>query len=124
MNGLGLDIGNQMMINNANIAINKSNETATNIKNSSDSKEMAKMKETAQDFEAFFLSQMMENMFSGISTDGMFGGGDAEKIYRSMLISEYGNNIAQNGGVGVADQVLKTMLEMQEQTSNKQLGEI
>lgn len=124
MNGLGLDIGNQMMINNANIAINKSNENATNIKNSSDSKEMAKMKETAQDFEAFFLSQMMENMFSGISTDGMFGGGDAEKIYRSMLISEYGNNIAQNGGVGVADQVLKTMLEMQEQTSNKQLGEI
>lgn len=73
-----------------------------------------KAKEAAQDFEAFFLSRMMETMFEGISTDGMFGGGHAEKIYRSMLINEYGKAMAKTGTVGVADYVMKSILDMQE----------
>lgn len=76
---------------------------------------------TAQDFEAFFIAQMMEHMFAGISTEGMFGGGHAEKIYRSMMINEYGKNIAQNGGIGIADQVVRFMIETeQNQIDNNQ----
>ena len=36
------------------------------------------IRQTAEDFEAFFLSRMVETMFEGISTDGMFGGGNGE----------------------------------------------
>lgn len=43
-------------------------------------KDMAKIEKTAEDFEAFFITKMMESMFEGISTDGMFGGGHAEKF--------------------------------------------
>ena len=34
-----------------------------------------KIKETADAFEASFLSQMLKPMFEGLSTDGLFGGG-------------------------------------------------
>ena len=71
----------------------------------------------AQDFEAFFLSKMAETMFEGISTDGMFGGGHAEKVYRSLLVNEYGKAMAKNGSVGVADEVMRSILEMQEMES-------
>lgn len=71
-------------------------------------------KEAAQDFEAFFLSRMCESMFEGVSTEGIFGGGHAEKVYRSLLLNEYGKIMAQNGGIGVADYVMDAIIQMQE----------
>lgn len=81
---------------------------------SGNEKDQAKAKAAAQDFEAFFLTRMMESMFDGVSTDGMFGGGEAEKMYRSLLLDEYGKEMARLGGIGVQDQVMRTILEMQE----------
>ncbi len=77
-------------------------------------KELAKAKQTAQDFEAFFLSKSIESMYEGVGDDEMFGGGEAEKMYRSLLIDEYGKQIAKSGGVGVADNVMNFMLAQQE----------
>ena len=76
-------------------------------------KDLAKAKDVAEDFEAFFISHAMESMFEGVSTDGMFGG-NAEKIYRSLLINEYGKTMAKTGNVGVADSIMRTIIEMQE----------
>lgn len=76
--------------------------------------DMDKAKESAESFEAFFLSRMMESMFEGVSTDGMFGGGHAEKIYRSLLLDEYGKEMAKLGTVGVKDYVMQAILQMQE----------
>ena len=38
---------------------------------------------------------MVETMFSGISTDGPFGGGHSEQMYRSMMNEEYANAIVK-----------------------------
>lgn len=73
--------------------------------------------EAAQDFEAFFMTKMMESMFEGISTDGMFGGGHAEKIYRSLLLNEYGKAMAKTGTIGVSDDIMSAILKMQEANS-------
>ncbi len=81
------------------------------------SKEEAK--ETAQDFEAFFMTKMMESMFEGISTDGMFGGGNAEKVYRSLLLNEYGKAMAKTGSIGVSDDIMSAILQMQEAASSQ-----
>lgn len=81
-------------------------------------KDRMKAEEASENFEAFFISRMMESMFEGISTDGMFGGGHAEKIYRSMLLDEYGKSMAQTGGIGVKDYVMRSLLERQEIESN------
>ncbi len=80
-------------------------------------------RKTAEDFEAFFLTQTMEQMFSGLEADGMFGGGDAEKIWRSFLLDEYGKQMVKSGGIGLADEVMNYMLEMQEANS-RQEGEV
>lgn len=69
---------------------------------------------TAQEFEATFLSQMLSHMWTDIPTDGMFGGGTGEEIFRSLLINEYGKIISENGGIGVAEEVKRLMLRLQE----------
>lgn len=80
-------------------------------------KNQEEAKAAAQDFEAFFLTRMCESMFEGISTEGAFGGGHAEKIYRSMLFNEYGKIMAKSGTVGIADNVMNAILQMQEAQS-------
>ena len=71
-------------------------------------------RQAALEFEAVFLAQMMGPMFQGLSTQGPFGGGHAEEVYRSLLIDEYGKLIAKTGGVGIADQVMAEILKTQE----------
>lgn len=80
-----------------------------------------RLKESAESFEAFFLSRMMESMFEGVSTDGIFGGGHAEKIYRSLLLDEYGKEMAKVGTVGVKDYVMQAVLQMQEAGSDAEI---
>jgi Rod binding domain-containing protein len=72
------------------------------------------VRKTAKDFEAFFLTQMMEYMFEGIATDGPFGGGFSEGIFRSFMLQEYGKTLANAGGFGLADAVMKEILTLQE----------
>lgn len=75
---------------------------------------MDKSRKAAEDFEAVFLTQMVEQMFENAGTGGFFGGGQGEKVFRSMLAQEYGKSMAANGGIGIADDVQKEMLRMQE----------
>ncbi|MGH7028721.1 rod-binding protein [Brevundimonas sp.] len=73
------------------------------------------MRETAEAFEAGFLSQMLKPMFEGIQTDGPFGGGEGEATWRSFLIDAMAKQTVKAGGVGLADSVVSEMLKMQEQ---------
>jgi Rod binding domain-containing protein len=78
---------------------------------------MAKAKEASQQFEAFFVGQMMEYMMAGMKADETFGGGQAEDTWRSMLNQEYGKEIAKSGKLGIADKVLNSMIQTQERQS-------
>lgn len=73
-----------------------------------------KIDQVARDFEAQFISQMLENMFSTVDTKSALGGSDEEEFYRSMMTDEYGKIISRSGGIGVADHVKREMLRMQE----------
>lgn len=77
-----------------------------------------KAEAAAKDFEAVYISQMLTHMFEGIKTDGMFGGGNAENIFRSMMVDEYGKMLSQNGGIGIASSVQNEILQMQSQAQN------
>ena len=68
----------------------------------------------ARDFEAVFISQMFEQMFEGVSTDGPMGGGSGERIFRSLMIQEIGRQMAGQGGMGLADNVKRELLALQE----------
>jgi peptidoglycan hydrolase FlgJ len=74
----------------------------------------AAIKNAAENFESFFLSQSLESMFAGVDTNALFGGGPGEKIYRSMLLQQYGKIVAQSGGLGIGDAVQRELLNAQE----------
>ncbi len=74
----------------------------------------ATAREAAQEFEAFFLSQVLESMFKGIKSGGMFGGGKAEAAFRPMMFQEYAKLLAERGGIGLADAVMRELLITQE----------
>ncbi|MBO6827762.1 MAG: rod-binding protein [Sneathiella sp.] len=74
----------------------------------------AKAQKAAEEFEAFFLSQVLNSMSSGIETDPTFGGGESEKVFRSMLNDEYAKSMSRSGGVGIADAVYREILALQE----------
>ena len=56
----------------------------------------------------------VRDMFSGLGDDKLFGGGEGENIYRSLLIQEYSKVAAKSGGVGIADAVQREILRAQE----------
>ena len=72
-----------------------------------------KIKETADKFEASFLSVMMQSMFEGVKTSEPFGGGQGEDMFKSLLTEAMAKEVAKSGGVGVSATVQREMLKMQ-----------
>lgn len=75
-----------------------------------------KAETAAKEFEAVFVAEMLKPMFEGISTDGEFGGGKGEEVFRGLLINEYGKILAETDSIGIAQQVKTEMLKIQEKT--------
>ncbi len=73
-------------------------------------------KRAADEFEAIFISQMLKNMSVGVKTDGPFGGGQSEEIYRDLMNEELGKTMAGKGGIGISDAIYREMLKAQEVT--------
>jgi Rod binding domain-containing protein len=95
----------------------KSSENAA-LKTLRDAKELKVIDETAKEFEALFVTEMMKPMFEGIETDGLFGGGKGEEVFSGFLLQEYGKLTSQTGGLGIADMVKAAMIQMQEQANS------
>ncbi len=76
--------------------------------------DLEKARATAEDFESFFLSQMLQPMFASVKTNDLFGGGHAEDMWRSMMVDEYGKMVAKSGGVGIADAMMSQLIASQE----------
>lgn len=68
----------------------------------------------AKDFESVFLAQFASIVFSGIKSDGPFGGGPSEEIFKSLLAEEYGKSLANSGSFGIADSVYREIIKSQE----------
>lgn len=79
-----------------------------------------KVDQVAEEFEAQFISQMLENMFTTVEPNSAFGGGEAEKTYRALLVDEYGKMMVKAGGIGVADHIKRELLRFQEAPSAPQ----
>ncbi len=99
---------------NNTLALSQQHLSASQTPKPSATSSPEKAKAAAESFEAFFIGQYLEHMFAGIRTDGMFGGGQGENVFRSMMMQEYGKTIAARGGLGIADSVYKSILQMQE----------
>jgi len=73
----------------------------------------AKAKSQAQDFEAVFLNSMFSQMTTGIKEDGPFGNTPSTGIWRSMMTEQYSKSFAQAGGIGISNDVYRTLILQQ-----------
>jgi Rod binding domain-containing protein len=73
----------------------------------------AKAKATSTDFEAMFLNSMFSQMTSGIKGEGPFGDTPGTGVWRSMLTEQYSKSFAQAGGVGISNDVFRTLIMQQ-----------
>lgn len=84
------------------------------IKTSLNSQQIEKIRKQAEDFEGVFLNLLTKEMFATAKSDNGFGGGFGEETWRSIQSEQLANSMAQNGGLGIADQLMGDMIALQE----------
>lgn len=68
----------------------------------------AAARQTAQEFEAAFLAEMLKH--TGVNATPETGGGGAgEDAFASFLTGEYARLVAERGGVGLAEQIFQAI---------------
>jgi Rod binding domain-containing protein len=73
-----------------------------------------KIKKTADDFESMFLEQMVDRMTQTGGAEGPLGeNGTGGDVWRSMLSGQYAKTIARAGGLGISDQIMRSMIQIQ-----------
>ena len=73
----------------------------------------AKAKASAQDFEAVFVNNMFQQMFTDTGGEGPMGSKGSAGVWRSFLTDEYAKNFVKAGGIGIADHVYRALLAQQ-----------
>jgi flagellar protein FlgJ len=77
--------------------------------------QLSRARAQAEEFEAVFLNTLTRQMFSSIKTDeSVMGGGFGEETWRSMQAEQFATLMAENGGLGIAEQILPDLLALQE----------
>lgn len=67
--------------------------------------------DVSKGFESILLNQMLSTMRSTVSKDdGIVPQSHAEKMYESMLDTEYAQNMTDTGGLGIAKMVYEHLL--------------
>jgi flagellar protein FlgJ len=72
-----------------------------------------KAKASAQDFEAVFLNSMFSQMTSSVKGEGPFGDTVGTGVWRSMLTDQYSKAFAKAGGIGISNEVYRTLILQQ-----------
>ena len=75
------------------------------------------VRRTAEEFEAAFLAQMLTGLFQGVGGEGGdLGGGPGAggEAFEGMLREEDARLISRSGGIGLADDIRREMLRLQE----------
>jgi flagellar protein FlgJ len=67
----------------------------------------------AEEFEAFFLGQVLESMTKDLKLDEPFGGGPGEETWRSFLNDQYAHAMMRAGGIGLADRLTSEIIALQ-----------
>jgi flagellar protein FlgJ len=89
--------------------------TASGADNAPGDNEQSRIEKACRDFESLFVHQMMKQMRRTVPQDGLFSGGNAEKMYSSMLDGEIAKTVTEHRGIGLAPALIRQMLELSEQ---------
>ena len=84
------------------------------------SAQVARVRQQAEEFEGIFLNTLTKQMFSSLSSEtNAMGGGFGEETWRSMQAEQLATTMAQNGGLGIAEQLMPDLLALQDAANNQ-----
>jgi flagellar protein FlgJ len=72
--------------------------------------QQTKAQATATDFEAMFLNSMFSQMTAGLKGEGPYGDTQGTGVWRSMLTEQFSKQFAKAGGVGISNEVYRTLI--------------
>ncbi len=93
-----------------------------NINNLKDQDVSPQIKQVGDDFEAIFLQQMIEKMRSTSELpdeDLLIPRTQSERIYQSLLDSEYARLMSKMGGIGISPLVVEELKRYEQQSLSK-----
>ena len=88
---------------------NKANNLESQIKSSVDNKEKEKLKEACNQFEEYFLNQLMKEMRTTVDKSSLIKKGQAEEMFTEMLDQELTKKSVKSGGMGISDMLFKQL---------------
>ncbi len=69
-----------------------------------------RLREASADFEAIFLSMMMQSMRKAFPKNEMFHGGQGEDVFQGLMDQELSKRAAMNGkGIGIGEMLYKSL---------------
>ena len=74
----------------------------------------AALKEVAKQFEALLLDQMMKSMRSAAPGESLFDN-EGSRLFTSLLDQEYARRLAETGGLGLADLLVRQLTQLRGQ---------
>jgi peptidoglycan hydrolase FlgJ len=69
-----------------------------------------------------FLNSMFSQMTSGLNGEGPFGNTPGTGIWRSMLTEQFSKSFAKAGGVGISNDVYRTLILQQASRTSQTQG--
>ena len=68
------------------------------------------LRKQCTEFESFLYNSMLKSMRNTVPEDGLFSGGNAENIYRSMLDQQYSQMMSKKMDSGIADALYNQLM--------------
>ncbi|MGD9212360.1 MAG: rod-binding protein [Desulfobacteraceae bacterium] len=91
------------------------NQRVSNIKSTqSNETDALKRKAVCKEFESLFLNYLLKEMRATIPKSGFLDGGQAEQIYTAMYDERIAQEMADRGGIGLAEIIEKSLLKDQD----------
>ncbi len=89
-------------------------------------KDMDKLKGLSQEYEGFFMKQVVDAMRKTVPKGGYLNGGNAEEIYKGMMDDKLSGQMAKNGGSGIAENLYNTFSKayLASLKADKKAGEV
>lgn len=78
-----------------------------------DNAALNQIENTAKEFEALVIAQLLQPLFASVETPGLAGGGPGQDAFETLLQEQYATAISERGGFGIADQVKAALIDLQ-----------
>jgi peptidoglycan hydrolase FlgJ len=80
-----------------------------------DPKQAKAIASKSKEFETVFLENMLSHITHGTGEEGPLGdNGTGGENYKAMMVNEYAKSISKSGGIGVANNVMRELIRLQE----------